>query len=197
MNTAIPSAAPHAMHPLAMPAVECVTRIAAIERVFAPDLHLVVWRRAGDPRVAERAACWPSTTQRLMRSIRVRDLGLSSIAASLSMPAESPFAADVLLLAELFATIAGADSLGVRVDVTDRATCPRFHADQVTLRLMTTYRGPGTEWLQAGRTEQAEAGDVLFAKGDLWPDLRCGPCVHRSPVPASGQTRVLLTIDAL
>ena len=171
--------------------------LAAVKAVFDPHVNLVVWQRGDDEGVARRAACWPVAVGRLMRSIAVRDLELPAVASTLSLPLESPLAADVLLLAELFATITGAETVGVRVDVTERATCPRFHADHVTLRLMTTYRGPGTQWLQDGRTEQAEAGDVLFAKGDLWPDLRCGPCVHRSPEPLPGQSRVLLTLDAL
>lgn len=171
--------------------------LAAVETVFDPHVHLVVWQRAGDAGVSQRAASWPLATGRVMRSIRINELELPTVASMLSLPIQSPFAADVLLLAELFATITGAETVGVRVDVTDRATCPRFHADHVTLRLMTTYRGPGTQWLQDGETQQAEAGDVLFAKGDLWPDLRCGPCIHRSPDPLPGQSRVLLTLDAL
>lgn len=171
--------------------------LAAVEAVFDPHVHLVVWQRGGDAGVPQRAACWPLAAGRVMRSIRVNHLELPAIASMLSLPLRSPVAADVLLLAECFATITGAETLGVRIDVTDRATCPRFHADRVTLRLMTTYRGPGTQWLQDGETHQADAGDVLFAKGDLWPDLRCGPCVHRSPQPLPGQSRVLLTLDAL
>lgn len=177
--------------------VLCTRTLAAVEAVFDPHVHLVVWQRSGDAGVAQRSACWPLTPGRVMRSIRVDALRLPAVASMLSLPLHSPFAADVLLLAELFATITGTATIGVRVDVTDRATCPRFHADHVTLRLMTTYRGPGTQWLQDGEARQAEAGDVLFAKGDLWPDLRCGPCVHRSPEPLPGQSRVLLTLDAL
>jgi hypothetical protein len=171
--------------------------LAAVEAVFDPYVHLVVWQRAGDEDVAQRAACWPLAAGRVIRSIRIDNLELPALESMLSLPPHSPFAADVKLLAELFATITGADSVGVRIDVTDRATCPRFHSDHVTLRLMTTYRGPGTQWMQDGKTQQADAGDVLFAKGDLWPDLHCGPCVHRSPEPRPGESRVLLTLDAL
>lgn len=82
-------------------------------------------------------------------------------------------------------------------DVTDRTTCPKFHVDRVTLRLMTTYRGPATEWLEGETVQQAQVHDVLFAKGESWPDLACDPRIHRSPQPRAGQTRVLLTLDAL
>jgi hypothetical protein len=44
---------------------------------------------------------------------------------------------------------------------------------------------------------QAHAHDVLCAKGGSWPDLACDPCIHRPPQPRAGQTRVLVTLDAL
>jgi len=50
------------------------------------------------------------------------------------------------MLCDVFATVTGATTLGLRVDVTDRA---------------------------------------------------CDPRIHRSPQPRAGQTRVLLTLDAL
>jgi hypothetical protein len=170
--------------------------VAGIEALFDPHVHLVVWERP-DTDIEACTVHWPVTTGRLMRPIRCRDLGVENVAETLSLPPAAPLAADVLLLCDVFATLTGADTLGLRVDITEQATCPRFHADRVTLRLMTTYRGPATQWLQDDRPHQARAGDVLFAKGDLWPDLRCGPCVHRSPQPEAGQTRVLLTVDAL
>jgi hypothetical protein len=62
---------------------------------------------------------------------------------------------------------------------------------------MTTYRGPATEWLAGDTVHQAQAHDVLFAKGETWPGLACDPCLHRSPGLRPGETRVLLTLDAL
>ena len=85
--------------------VLCTRTLAAVEAVFDPHVHLVVWQRAGDAGVAQRADCWPLATGRLMRSIVVRDLDVPAVASMLSLPPHSPFAADVLLLAELFATV--------------------------------------------------------------------------------------------
>jgi hypothetical protein len=177
------------------PAVRTPT-VAGIEALFDPHVHLVVWERTDDV-AAACAAHWPATIGRMMRTIRVDRLDPANVAATLALPEAAPVTADVLMLCDLFATLTGTATLGIRVDITSRATCPRMHADHVTLRMMTTYRGPGTEWLQDRNTAQARAGDVLFAKGELWPDLRSGPCVHRSPEPRSGETRVLLTLDAL
>jgi hypothetical protein len=39
------------------------------------------------------------------------------------------------------------ENVGVRLNVLAKTLCPRFHADKVPCRLITTYAGKGTEWL--------------------------------------------------
>lgn len=170
--------------------------VAEIEAVFDPHVNLVVWTRQ-DAACEARARAWSTTPGRVMRTLPVRSLSTDEIAEQLALDQKGPLVADILMLCELFATITGADTLGLRTDITERATCPNFHTDNVTLRLMTTYRGPATEWLEGEQVHSAKRGDVLLAKGANWPDLACAPCPHRSPLPRAGETRVLLTLDAL
>jgi hypothetical protein len=170
--------------------------LTGVEAIFDPNVSLVVWQRPASLHDAA-ADVWPQFPQRYMRSIGARNATPRVIAGELALATESPVANDVAMLCELFATITGATTLGLRVDITAQATCPRFHVDRVMLRLMITYRGPGTEWLDHDGIHQAQRLDVLFAKGESWPDLECEPCQHRSPAPLPGQTRVLMTLDAL
>lgn len=181
--------------PTASPVVR-TRSLTGIEAVFDPAVHLVVWERR-DAAARGRARAWPGTVGRVMRTVASQRADAAQVAQLLGLEAAPALATDVAMLCDLFETITGATTLGLRVDVTDRATCPVFHVDRVTLRLMTTYRGPGTEWLEDGVAQQARAGDVLFAKGETWPQLAAGPCQHRSPRPRPGETRVLLTLDAL
>ncbi len=51
---------------------------------------------------------------------------------------------DVVEKAEYMVRITGAPALRVRLEVVDDDHCSEFHIDDVRLRLMTTYRGPGT-----------------------------------------------------
>ncbi|MFM7287296.1 MAG: DUF1826 domain-containing protein [Cyanobium sp.] len=132
-----------------------------------------------------------------MRTIRASQADAERVAQEIGIVPRSALARDVAMLCDVFATLTGATTLGLRVDVTDRTICPKFHVDRVTLRLMTTYRGPATEWLEGETVQQAQVHDVLFAKGESWPDLACNPRIHRSPQPRAGQTRMLLTLDAL
>lgn len=81
-------------------------------------------------------------------------------------------------------------------------TCPKFHVDNVTVRLICTWAGPATEWiaerdLDASRrggtaTQKLERFDVALMKGCAG-NVPWG-VVHRSP-PVSDAPRLVLTID--
>ena len=150
---------------------------AAFEAIFEDGVNLVVWRRNGRAPAIDPTFVDPP--RRLMRSV-----GGQSVSSQ-----------DVARLVELFATLTDAQGVGIRLEATARQTCPKWHTDRVGLRLMTTYTGPGTEWLDGDATHRASTGDVLIAKGELWPSAP-GACVHRSPDP-QGATRLLLTLDEL
>jgi hypothetical protein len=99
---------------------------------------------------------------------------------------------------------------------TDDDDCRRYHVDRTHLRLLCTYRGPGTEWLtndqverlaqasgapneeiiRFGEPSQFEPFWVGILKGDAFPGNARHGLVHRSPpIKGSGQTRVLFCLD--
>lgn len=98
--------------------------------------------------------------------------------------------------------------------------CRKFHVDYLHLRLISTYVGPGTEWVVAGDVRRdvlsqppfdpdeanraivrretgvrrARAGDVLLMKGRLGGG---DGLVHRSPpIEELGLVRVVLVVSA-
>lgn len=115
---------------------------------------------------------------------------------------------DVTTLAQAFAAVMGTSRVSIRLDVIETDACRRFHADYVTARLICTYAGPGTQWLDATDAmalgegtdvdtlaiQSLATGDVGLFKGRLWsPDA---PIVHRSPpIITTGERRLLLVID--
>lgn len=170
---------------------------AGFAAIFEDAVNLVVWSRAGTP-LPDVARLIDRPPRRLMRAIRTQTISPDAVSHALDLdicPSETGFATDLARLIELFATLTDAESVGIRLEATDRQTCPKWHTDSVGLRLMTTYAGPGTEWLDGAATRRASTGDVLVAKGELWPSAP-GACVHRSPDP-QGATRLLLTLDEL
>ncbi|MBM4361323.1 MAG: DUF1826 domain-containing protein [Deltaproteobacteria bacterium] len=124
---------------------------------------------------------------------------------------------------EVLAELTGCDLVGVRLARLDAAMCPRFHVDNVTVRVVGTFAGNGTEYLAeedvdrrwlgrrsrgvsdeasglmrpGARVRQSAASDVLLLKGEAWPRNASRGAVHRSP-PASGEApRLVMTLDPL
>jgi hypothetical protein len=100
--------------------------------------------------------------------------------------------------------------------------CPRFHVDRVPCRLVCTYGGLGTEWLEDSFVERSklgrgangladeESGAILdleaiekmpsFAigllKGSAWEGNELNGVVHRSPsLNAATPRRLFLSLD--
>lgn len=130
---------------------------------------------------------------------------------------------DITLLTDAFCCLLGCDAAGLRIEIVDRAACPRFHVDHVPCRLVTTYHGPATQWLEhdhADRTklgrgnnglpdnqsglilphgsiQSLQTGDVVLLKGEKWPFNQGGGLVHRSPSVDASTRRLVLTLDPM
>ncbi len=115
--------------------------------------------------------------------------------AALLPPAVRPLRQDFGPLAALFARLAGTALVRMRLEQVWRQTCPRLHVDAVSLRLLCTYAGHGTEWQDAaGTVRRMPVGHVGLFKGTRHPGS--GTAVpHRSPPGGAG--RLLLCIDVL
>lgn len=120
-------------------------------------------------------------------------------------------AEDAGRLAALFCTVSGASEVLLRLEAVHTNACCRFHSDAVTLRLVCTYRGPGTEWLSprvVARTppgtpvpesavRQMPRGAIGLMRGSRDADAETPPVLHRSPpIEGTGEIRLFLAIDA-
>ncbi|MBX2810781.1 MAG: DUF1826 domain-containing protein [Myxococcales bacterium] len=125
-------------------------------------------------------------------------------------------------LSEVFATLVGAQEVGIRWMWTCRPSCPRFHEDKVAIRAIYNHCGPGTEWvpsqyvdreylghksgglddevsgllLDSSQIREVASGTLSVFKGKVWEDNPGLPIVHRSP-PRSGTFRFVATLDLL
>ncbi|KAJ9519780.1 hypothetical protein QJQ45_013450 [Haematococcus lacustris] len=99
---------------------------------------------------------------------------------------------DVCQLVSSYAEVVQVPHVNVKLEVLHATPCPRWHADHVTARLLVTYLGPGTEFVEnrfverrwslasgqvdpsvghvdAQAAQQAGEGDILLLKGHAWP----------------------------
>jgi hypothetical protein len=98
-----------------------------------------------------------------------------------------PLYDDFRRLAARFATVAASPVVQMRLEHVIDDSCRKFHVDAVGLRLLCTYAGPGTEWIDAGgKIRHMAAMEVAIFKGSAY--ARAGPRVlHRSPPLSTGR----------
>jgi len=116
---------------------------------------------------------------------------------------------DIEHLAQKYADFTNANKIDIRLDVIQNDACWKFHLDRVDYRLVTTYKGEGTQYVSPEYAEQAlkeqtdydgpikkiAEQDVAIFKGS---NNSCGKgIVHRSPpIKEKQETRLLLCINA-
>lgn len=133
------------------------------------------------------------------------------------------FLADLDCLSDLYFDLIGCPQVSLRIEVLNSAMCPKFHVDKTGIRMLCTYRGQGTQWLDeqyadrgklgmaSGNLDDSLSGLILnpqaihsvpvFAiallKGSLWQGNHMRGIIHRSPAVLGNQPRVMLAIDAI
>lgn len=123
------------------------------------------------------------------------------------------FVDDIVILTDMFSCLFELKQVGLRLCVLNKSMCPRFHTDKVPCRLITTYTGKGTEWLDWQINDSSildacndghlnpnfihrlDEGDIALLKGDKWPEKDSLGVIHRSPALSDNETRLLLTLD--
>ena len=109
---------------------------------------------------------------------------------------------DIAALAEIFAGVKRARWLRLRLDVVTTSACRKFHIDAVTVRLVCTYRGTGTQYgiatngAEPSRIFTVPTGAPILLRGTLWPETPRSGLLHRSPpIEGTGETRLVLVLD--
>ncbi|CAH1202536.1 conserved hypothetical protein [Candidatus Nitrotoga sp. BS] len=206
-----------------LPEMEPSSELLRLIDIFEPKTQVVVVRRDPDPVIdAYLAAIVP----RMGSGFRhVLKSGLPVPHHLLpSHTGQEAFVADLNQLVGVYADLLGCPSIGLRLEVMNRAMCPRFHVDHVGIRLLCTYRGPATEWLEDACADRSKLGpassevcdensgvitnpagihraapfSIVLLKGSRWQGNEDSGIIHRSPiVPFNTAPRVLLALDAL
>jgi hypothetical protein len=194
---------------------------AVLGEALNDGINLAVWQRQLPLRTTEFALALLALGEPLAESLTIEpdaagDVHVPFLAARYQgLAGHTGFVADVIWLVRAFACLVEARRVGLRLRVLDKAMCPRFHVDNVPLRLITTYAGAGSQWLREGVMDrgrlgesaaepaeakcidQLQAGEVALFKGEKWQGNEGAGIIHRSPQPASGERRLILTLDWL
>ena len=190
--------------------------------VYEEPINIVTWRRRLAPNLSLAAQSVLIANSDLQISMTtsphsVYDALLQKLGTSVETEI---LIRDIALLTDMFCCLLDLNEVGLRLTALRHAMCPRFHVDKVPCRLVTTYQGEGTQWLenqhvdrtklgagskgladdQSGlikeaKIQQLQTGDVALLKGENWGGNEGFGLVHRSPPLYSGQNRLLLTFD--
>lgn len=164
--------------------------------IFRNDVNLAVWQRPTNPELLRYTSQLPADL------LIKRMLPLDEIEPTLQrlLPdgeGKDALAADIYDAAQMLGCVMDTDTIGVRLAVLQQAQCPKWHTDAVMLRLLITYQGEGTQYLQDGLGSnacQVVPQHIALLKGSAWSDKSMA-IVHRSP-PGLAR-RVVLTLDPL
>ncbi|RDE23081.1 DUF1826 domain-containing protein [Motiliproteus coralliicola] len=218
-----PDRSPTQVNPETHPNSAIGDSIEILTKIYDDPINLVVLQRPLESQVQhycrQLIAAKPNFS---MRAVFRPETSQQSLAESFpELEGKSAFIKDLALLMELYSCLFDLEEVGLRIQLLDRAMCPRFHTDKLGCRLVTTYLGPGTEWLHnnvldrsklgAGNQglsddksglysadaeiEQVAEGDIVLLKGDGWIGNEGHGAVHRSPAVSQGDKRIVVTMD--
>jgi hypothetical protein len=215
-------------HPLPAPALPTGPEPAATQRglvasaadpmvlfeALRPEVNLAIWHRPLPAEVTRPLASLMAHAPFCLTAEDTPERAVDALAAELPALAPVDLLLDIQRLAIVFATLIGRETVGMRLEAITGRACHRWHADAVGLRLLTTYRGAGTEWLALGGgrdtaralgeetalppgvAQGLPAGAVALLKGEGYPGNAGWGCIHRSPPAARGpRARLLLCLD--
>ena len=137
----------------------------------------------------------------------------SELPATLDADVRSALLDQIAEASEMLGELVDCERVGVRLETLSAPMCPRFHADYVPCRMLTTLCGVGTEWIRNSDVDWAVFADLetiappvkanrqvqrlttghwSLLKGGAWNGGFRG-VVHRSPHDVG--ERLLLSLD--
>lgn len=199
--------------------------VADLAQIYQPGINLCLVERQVDnelSRFVEHVLRLPNPIV-FVESIDFASFDFFSLQPQAAhLPGYREFCNDVAALTALYCDLFELKRVGLRLNTLDHAMCPKFHVDSVTCRLVCTYGGIGTEWLEDAYADRRKLGSgsgglsdelsglildtnaihkmppyaIGLLKGGLWEGNEQHGVIHRSPkLTLNSPRRLLLTLD--
>lgn len=171
------------------------------------DVSLAIWEREAPPAIASLSL---SNVKNISFQSSIGELPdqlelLLEEAGFRKAIGRNMLVSDIAMLANRFSAVMNLTEVEVRLEHITTNACKKFHGDYVTARLICTYVGQGTQWLDGEDADNCDCGvphnilqlgtgDVALFKGRLWSANT--PAIHRSPpIEGTGEERLVLVIN--
>ena len=83
-------------------------------------------------------------------------------------PGKSALIEDLSLLRDIVCDLVDCDAVGLRVARVSQAMCPGWHIDRVGIRMVCTYQGPGTQWLEDQSVDRSLLSQIKKRRPSLY-----------------------------
>lgn len=201
-----------------------------LRRIREPGVNLCIWTRPTRQAAAAAVQAILTAPRPIKLDLAAPSLGQIEAGIAESCGASDGVAGtgirrlskDILSLAGYFAELAQTRHPRVRLTRVEDNCCALFHVDSLRLRMLCTYAGDGTQWLENSNVCRAELGcqgrtieaatraivldhssirtvsawQVALLKGRGWAGEEHNAIVHRSsPVSDATRNRLVLCID--
>ena len=129
-----------------------------LERVRKPDTGLAIWRRVTSLHLRASAPTLLSRSAFIVTAAGSPEAVARALCRDL-MLFHWPLYADFQRLGRRLASLSGAPAVRMRFEHVIDDSCRKFHVDAVGLRLLCTYAGAGTEWVNNGGHSAPDGDD--------------------------------------
>lgn len=196
---------------------------AVLTDIYTEQNNIVIWRRKLSADLLANIDEYLQTNPKLGITKIIESHSVNQAVSNIlqDIPNANLLGENIAELIEMFCCLFDLQRVGLRLTLLDQAMCPRFHVDKIPCRLVTTFCGTGTQWLDnqmvdrdklgtgsQGLTDAQSglytdvscintlhSGDVGLLKGEAWEGNENAGLVHRSPPSCQTERRLLLTLD--
>lgn len=190
--------------------------------IYKESVNIAIWRRELSADLYHATNEFLAANPSFQKSLSVSPSeAFAALEFATDGSAPKALLQNIAELVDMFCCLFELDYAGLRLATLESAMCPRFHTDKVPCRLVTTYSGVATDWLEHAAVDRSKlghgsnglpdsesglyrndadvqrltCGDVALLKGEKWIGNEGGGLVHRSPAVAAEENRLLLTLD--
>lgn len=195
-----------------------------LDKIISPHCNLAIWKRSASPAPLAINELVHSPFQSL-QFVYDRSQPIDIIGAyfdehlNLMAPDTFHLCTDFMSIAQKFVSLCSDKMIGIRLERIKNDNCKSFHIDFLALRLICTYNGPATEWLDNSNVNRCHLGKnrndlvcknpdliqkfdthwVGILKGENYEDNEGNAIVHRSPQISDikNSNRIILRMDTL
>lgn len=194
----------------------------ALSDITLPYINFTYFKRTVDPNInlfahllieQNFSGINETVTRTSVRSVVAEKFDQSQ----LHIRGKSLFTDDITQLTTLFLDLVEEDVVQLHLKVVDNDACSKFHTDLYHLRLLCTYAGKGTEWIEEPyvsrkmlmhgenhqiirdftKVQTMQPFEVAILKGEASAKNKNRGIVHRSPpILQTGEKRLLLRLDS-